>query len=201
MANSKTKTASTKEAVFTNNTEKKEPVKKAAKSPVMKNETAKVETKSTAKRKSLSSFDQNELVELKSCFYGQLIYISRAGYSLTFPEFGAVELIPIKELITMRNEQPVFFRNGWVVPVSKNAQEIIDALQLTRYYKNISIFENFDDIFEMEIGDLISLIKNMAPAMKENVARRAFQLKNDGVIDSAKIIEAISEATGFSLDE
>lgn len=156
---------------------------------------------SAPKRKSLTAFDQNELIELKSCFYGKLIYRSHAGYALEWPEFGTVELIPFSELITMRNEQPAFFRNAWVVPVSDNANEVISALQLERYYTGLSMLENFDDIFAMDVDDMKALISGLSNQMKENVARRAYALYEDGTIDSVKVIEAVEESTGFELKE
>lgn len=112
-----------------------------------------------------------------------------------------MELIPFSELITMRNEQPAFFRNAWVVPVSDNANEVISALQLERYYTGLSMLENFDDIFAMDIDDMKALIGGLSNQMKENVARRAYALYEDGTIDSVKVIEAVEESTGFELKE
>jgi hypothetical protein len=153
------------------------------------------------KRRALSSFDQNELVDLKSCVYGTLFYKSRAGYTAEWPEFGTIAPIPFHELVTMRNEQPAFFKNVWVIPVSDNAREIIDALQLSRYYTDFDLLDDFDSIYTMSATEVRSLLSKATKAMRENIAYRAFALIQAGELDSASVIAVIEEFTGFPLRE
>lgn len=153
--------------------------------------------KSTGGRKALSSLDPNELVELQSCVEGRLIYVSNAGYYIEWAEFGDVHLVPIGEILKMRNEQPAFFRNHWVYPVSANAQDVISALQLERYYNKLSDLTNFDDIYSYEPEQIAIALQDATPFMKENVARRCAQLVADGVIDSVVVIETVEKATGY----
>ncbi|MEG1562308.1 MAG: hypothetical protein RR365_01025 [Bacteroides sp.] len=169
----------------------------------METSDAKPEKATNTKKKTsgakLPRLDMTELVELQSCFYGKLFYRSRSGYTLTWAEFGNIQMIPIGELATMRNEQPTFFVNNWVRVVSDNADEVIMGLQLDRYYKDISIFEDFDEIFKYAPEELKSVISKMNVATKETVARRAYALIKDGTLDSNKIIEVLEAELGFEL--
>ncbi|MDR2357872.1 MAG: hypothetical protein LBD92_07320 [Oscillospiraceae bacterium] len=155
--------------------------------------------RTSTSRRTIASVDKNEWVTLKSNCYGQLTYKSKAGYSFELLEFGATTDIPFGELLIMRNEQPAFFQNGWVVPVSDNAANVIDALQLTRYCKSLETLENFDDIFSLEPDAMRELIAGMPQPMRENAARRARGLIDEGVLDSVRKIEAIETAVGYSL--
>lgn len=147
-------------------------------------------------RKTLSSLDPNELVELQSCVEGRLIYVSSSGYYIAWAEFGDIHLVPVSEIVKMRNEQPNFFRNHWVYPVSDNANDVIEALQLERYYNKLYDLKDFDDLFSYEPEQIMVAMQDATPFMKENAARRCAQLVNTGVVDSVSVIEAIERATG-----
>ena len=151
--------------------------------------------------KSLSALDPNELVELASCFEGKLIYVANSGYTIKWSEYGDVHLVPISELIKMRNERPGFFRNHWVYPVSDNAKDVIEALQLDRYYDGFDGVGSIDELFECDPDRIVSILRNASDGVKENVARRASQLVVNGVIDSVAAIEAVERATGFKIRE
>ena len=151
------------------------------------------------RRKTLSSLDPNELVELESRVEGRLIYVSTSGYTIEWSEFGDAHLVPISEMIKMRNEQPAFFRNHWVYPISENNDVVIEALQLDRYYKGLTGLQNFDDLFSYEPEQLLEIMKDAPLYMKENVARRCEQLVENGELDSVSTIDAIEKATGYSL--
>ena len=162
--------------------------------------TASAPKKSTArKRTKLSALDPNELVELQSCVEGRLIYVSHSGYYMEWAEFGDVHLVPVSELLNMRNEQPAFFRNHWVYPVSTNADEIISSLQLDRYYNRLSDLKNFDDLFSYTPEQIEMLLRDEPPIIKENVARRCGRLVEEGIIDSVVVMDTIERITGYTV--
>lgn len=157
--------------------------------------------KRTTRAKTLSALDPNELVELSSCVEGKLVYVSNSGYTIEWSEFGDIHLVPISEIIKMRNEQPAFFRNHWVYPVSENADEVIAALQLERYYNKLADLKDFDELFDYEPDQLAGILKDATVYMKENVARRAAQLVSSGELDSVSVIDAVEKATGFKIKD
>lgn len=143
-----------------------------------------------------------DIVEVQSCFYGGLVYVSKkSGYTIQWHEFGESQYITVDELLAMRNSQPAFFQNQWVRLVGDNAPDVMKFLQLERYYKNFNITDNFDEIFDYELDAMKETISLMSAGMKETVARRAFVLIRDGALDSVKKIQIIEDATGFELTE
>lgn len=163
----------------------------------------KVAAKATTKRKITSTkIDMNELVNVQSCSYGGVVYISKkTGYRIEWPEFGTIQMMTVDELMTMRNSQPAFFKNGWVRLVGDNADTVKQYLQLERYYKNDLDFEDFDEVYELSADEIIAVVSELSDSMKESIARRAIDLIKDGTIDSKKKIAAIETATGFDLSE
>lgn len=157
--------------------------------------------KRASRAKSLSALDPNELVELSSCVEGKLVYVANSGYTIEWSEFGDVHLVPISEIIKMRNEQPAFFRNHWVYPVSENANIVIEALQLERYYNKLYDLKDFDELFDYDPDQLTGILKDATVYMKENVARRAAQLVATGELDSVAVIDAVEHATGFKIKD
>jgi hypothetical protein len=147
------------------------------------------------------TIDPNALIGLENRSPGRLIYRSLAGYQVVWAGFGDVADVPFSEVSKMRNERPAFFKNGWVVPISGNANEIIVALQLDRYYDNAHIAEDFDTVFKLSPDEFKKRVTKMSVSQREVVALRASVLIKDGKIDSAKLIKAISEATGLDLGE
>lgn len=159
-------------------------------------------TTEVKKRVSSRNMDMNELVDVQSAVYGGLVYVSRkTGYVIEWQEFGSIQPLTVDELMTMRNSQPAFFKNGWVRLIGDNAEDVKHYLQLERYYTNELPFENFDDVYELSVDDIIAVVGGLSDSMKESIARRAIDLIKDGVIDSNKKINAIETATGYDLSE
>lgn len=154
------------------------------------------------RRVSSRNMDMNELVDVQSAVYGGLVYVSRkTGYVIEWQEFGSIQPLTVDELMTMRNSQPAFFKNGWVRLIGDNAEDVKHYLQLERYYTNELPFEDFDDVYELSAEDIIAVVGDLSDSMKESIARRAIDLIKDGVIDSNKKINAIETATGYDLSE
>lgn len=165
---------------------------------------SRTDEKTTEAKKRISSrnMDMNELVDVQSAVYGGLVYVSRkTGYVIEWQEFGSIQPLTVDELMTMRNSQPAFFKNGWVRLIGDNAEDVKHYLQLERYYTNELPFENFDDVYELSAEDITAVVGCLSDSMKESIARRAIDLIKDGVIDSNKKINAIETATGYDLSE
>ena len=167
-----------------------------------KSETKAVTAKKTPTTRTLEKIDPNELIEVQSCTYGELTYISRkTGYQIIWDDFGCTNPVTVGDLIDMRNGQKRFFEEPWIVLLGDRAPIIIDYLQVGKYYKNISKLEDFDEIFNYEPADIPAVVKELSQGTKEIIARRAYALIQDGELDSRKMIEAIESATGFKISE
>lgn len=182
-------------------TASKEPAKvDVAVEPVV--EPVKEVEKPAKKRVTADKIDLNDLVEVRSRFYGGLTYISRkTGYRVSWGEYDSFQYLTIDELMAMRNTQPQFFTNNWVVLVGDNAEDVKSFLQIDRYYKGFDAVDGFDELFSYEPDEILEVVGKMSGSMKENVARRAYALIKSGELDSVKVIAALEEACGYELRE
>ncbi|MPL95075.1 hypothetical protein SDC9_41238 [bioreactor metagenome] len=159
-------------------------------------------TETKKKRLTLAEVSLNDLVEVQSCFYGSLVYVSsKTGYRIEWGEFGASQYMPVEEVMTMRNSQPTFFTNQWVRIIGDNASDVMNFLQLDRYYSKTAKVDSFDDLFAYTPAKIEEVVSTFTDSMKESFARYTHSLVQNGEIDSIKKIDAIERATGFEIKE
>jgi len=152
--------------------------------------------------KKLERIDPNEIIDVQSCTYGELIYVSKKnGYTILWDDFGCVNPVTVGDLIDMRNGQKKFFEEPWIVLTGDRAPIIMEYLQIAKYYNNFNKIEDFDEIFSYEPDELKSVVSSMSDSMKEVVARRAYALVHEGSLDSNKLIVAIEESTGYKIQD
>lgn len=173
--------------------------------PEITTETVASETTVSERRKKLTLADVplTELVEVQSCFYGNLIYVSKkTGYRIEWNEFGATQYVSVEDLLAMRNSQPAFFVNQWVRLIGDNASDVINFLQLEKYYSKTAGFDSFDDIFKLTPAKIEDVVSTFTDSMKESFARYTYSVLSEGELDlTIKKIEAIEKATGFEIRE
>lgn len=173
--------------------------------PEITTEAVASETKVSERRKKLTLADVplTELVEVQSCFYGNLIYASKkTGYRIEWNEFGATQYVSVEDLLAMRNSQPAFFKNQWIRLTGDNAADVINFLQLEKYYSKTAGFDSFDDIFKLTPAKIEDIVSTFTDSMKESFARYTYSVLNEGELDlTIKKIEAIEKATGFEIRE
>jgi hypothetical protein len=194
------------------NTVKKKPGRK----PTKKTETVKeiAETKAEEKQvevKETKFIPTNKKIPLdtniscKSAVRGTLTYLSKrmAGYQVMWNDFGDEEFLEFQELMSMRNTDLRFFKDNWIVIEDSDeytAQEIMDALRVSQYYKANVDIDNFDSLFT-ESPDKIKIeVSKMSSGLKSTVAMRAKQLYNDGKLYDLRCIRALEESLGVELE-
>lgn len=173
---------------------KKETVKKDAPAPAATEASA--PKRNTAKRK----VKLTDEVRVVSCVSGSLVYISsKTGYRTTWNEFGAFEIMTVSELMTMRNEQPGFFENHWVVLTGDNANDVVEFLRLEKYFDEINDLTDIDNLFRGDAEDLPRVIAQFTPGAKEMIARRAYDLIRQHELTDVHVIRALESALGYEL--
>jgi hypothetical protein len=178
----------------------------AATKPKTENKTS-VKSAKTApvpakKRLTLADVSLNELAEVQSCFYGTLVYVSsKTGYRITWGEFGTSQYMPVEELMAMRNSQPAFFTNQWVRIIGDNAADVMNFLQLDRFYSQTAKVDDFNDIFTYTPKKIEEVVSTFTDSMKESFARYTRSLVQNGEVDSIKKIDVIERVTGFEIKE
>lgn len=158
--------------------------------------------KIASQKKKITPVDRNELVEVRSCVYGELNYVSRStGNRITWKTFDDPNWVTVGDLMEMRNSQRDFFEKNWIVLVGDNAKDVMQYLQVDRYYKMVTNTENFDDIFKYSPDEIPGVVSKLSESMKETVARRAYALIQNHELDSRTMITALEEALGYDLTD
>ena len=141
----------------------------------------------------------NTLVEVRSGFHGVLTYESKkTGYKIIFENFGDTEYMELQELIAARNSSKKYFEKNWFLIDDK---EILEFLNVDKYYKNAINVEDFDNIFNKSEKEIRNIINKMSKGQKEILINRAIRKIEDGTIDSRKIINALEEVLEVKLTD
>ena len=142
----------------------------------------------------------DEFIDVQSCIVGKLIWKSKkTGYKMTWDAYGDINPMQVSDLIEMRNDSKYMFIANWVVLLGDRAQDIMDYLQISQYYKDVLTPDDIDSILLGDPKDLGTALRTMKEATKEALVYKAREYVKDGTIDSSKTIKAIREATGVDI--
>ena len=154
------------------------------------------------KKAEIRDFDPNTRVEVKSNFYGTLFYQSSVtGTVVEWSNYGDVNIMTLAELKNMRNSQRRFFVDNWVTIIGEDAQEILEWLQIDKYYGEYSDIGDIDEVFDWTPAKIKSEVSKMPSGLKNSIALKAYDMIEGGELDSINKIRAIEEATGCDLME
>lgn len=143
--------------------------------------------------------DPRMLVPVHNGFGGTLVYRSRkTGELFVWEHFGHVQDIELGELKTARGANRAYFENNWFLI---DDPEILEYLNVLKYYKNALTIEEFDDLFKMDPDDIGKRIATLSAEQKNTVKYRAKQLIEEKEIDSLSVIEALEKHLGVQLVE
>ena len=164
-----------------------------------KKEASVSEQKPAKKVLRVKDVDLKELVEVRSCVHGGLFYKSKEGFIAEWSSFGDSVFMSVEELLKMRNQQVSFFEKNWIMITGDNSADIVNFLQIEKYYKDIPGVDDIDKIFDYSPKKIISEISKLPASMKETIARRAYYLIQDKKIHDTLKIEAIEEGSGYKI--
>lgn len=164
------------------------------------NTSAETQESSSKKKPSKKKVGLNDLVDVQSCVVGNLIWVSRrTGYEVRWNDFGDINPMRVNDLIDMRNEYRTFFTKNRIALVGDNAEEVLEYLQMEKFYKDIKRPSDLDDIILGDPSDIESSYTSMTDGVKQAFAYRAAQLYKDGEIDSAKTVSEIRRVAGVDI--
>lgn len=145
--------------------------------------------------------DPNTIVIVKNGFNGKLIYISpRTKERYVWDSFGDEQEMELRELRNAKSSAKKFFENNWFM-FNKDDEWVVQYLGLSRYYKYAVKLDDFDEIFEKSIDEVVDIIGKMSKGQKRSLSYRARQLVIGGEIDSRKMITALENALGTEFIE
>lgn len=183
-------------------TKKTETVKEIAETKAEEKQVEVKETKFIPTKKKIP-LDTN--ISCKSAVRGTLTYLSKriAGYQVVWNDFGDEEFLEFQELMSMRSTDLRFFKDNWIIIEDSDeytAQEIMDALRVSQYYKTNVDIDNFDSLFTESPDKIKTEVSKMSSGLKSTVAMRAKQLYNDGKLYDLRCIRALEESLGVELE-
>ena len=166
--------------------------------PEQQSEQPKQKPKSYIKQKR----DLNEMVCVRNATMGSVVYSSKRtqGYKVEWEKMGSEgdeNYIELSELVAMRNSYPRVFQECWLIIEDT---EIIDYLNVRKYYNNIVDVDDFDGIFNLKPEKLEDKLRKMPKGLRDAVAQRAKQLLTKGEFDSIRNKKVIEKVLNIDLD-
>lgn len=141
----------------------------------------------------------DEMIMVMNGLDGSLTHRSQStGRVWRFTEFGQTDKLPYIELLTLRNQSPKVFNEGWLVILDKQIQE---DFKLVEIYKNILTPNNIDAIFDKDIDEMRTFINALPTGMKTTFISKARSLYMSGKLDSISKINYIQKEFGISLED
>lgn len=150
-----------------------------------------VEEKPVLKQK-VTQIPLSYVVPVRSAVEGTLVYVSRkTGYKIEWENYGALEYMSYEDLVAMRNGAKAFFINNWIFIEDSedfDMDTIYKALQVDKYYKDVLIVDDIDDILKLPVDEFERRISHLSKGVQEAIVTRAKRaiMENDPVMDSIR---------------
>ena len=190
---------------------KKMPEQAVAEAPAVKAEasfieevTPVAEIKAVAQVKEvLPPITNDYIVQVASAFHGKLIFKSNnTGFKIIWNEFGEENSFTVRDLFDMRNGHREFFTRNLITIEDPRADEVYRLLGVDKFYTHIRSVKDVDKlILDTDTDEMKEVIAELSHNNKEVVAKRAYELKKENILDSAKRIDAIEESTQIKFEE
>lgn len=172
--------------------------KKATTSKTAKKTITKTESKPAISTKK-ERYDDHHKCTVRNGFDGVLVYVNRkTGEEFRWDAFGDEQEMEFCDLLTARNSSKVFFERNWFL---FDDPELISQLNVQAYYENALKADEFDSVFDMDVEQAISVVSKLSAGQKQVVGLRAREFIQSGKIDSKKMILALEQALGMTLEE
>ena len=176
----------------------------------IKNKDSKVKTTVVKKNKmSIKNLPLSTSVLVRSNCFGQLVYESKkTGFQIEWNDTNTPQYLTLEELLVMRNTYRKFFEKNWIVidgfvepeySEMFSVEDILDFLQVKRFYKNLLCPENIDDLFKMSADEIEKRIKASSSGSKDFIIIRANELIESRKLDSLTVINTLEKVLNCEL--
>ena len=161
------------------------------------------ETETMVKKEPLPPITNDYVVQVASAFHGRLIFKSNnTGFKIIWNEFGEENPFTVRDLFDMRNGHREFFTRNFITIEDPRADEVYKLLGVDKFYTHIRSVKDVDNlILNEESEKMREVIAALSPNNKEVVAKRAYELRKENILDSAKRIDVIEESTHIKLED
>jgi len=166
------------------------------------------ETVKTSKKKKLTLNDSVSIT-VSNNLPNSLIYINHKTGDLYTWEVGDTQDLYVSDIRAMKSNQRKFLEDNWISIegiADKNedyegveVDEILDALQISQYYKNKLYPKNLNEIFNWKNDEIKLKVPKMPKSIKQSIVIKANDLIKSGIIDSISKVKALEEALDCQL--
>lgn len=126
---------------------------------------------------------------------GDIVYIDKnTGCEYTWTEKGSTEYMTVEVLRRMNNKSSLFLKSPWLKIVDND--DVVEALGLTKLYKNISLVEDVNTIIELEDGEIIELIKELPNEYKNILSTNVLAKIISGELNNINEIRRLERLLG-----
>jgi hypothetical protein len=157
------------------------------------------ETVKSAPKKTARKFTDDTVVTVISNVDGKLYFRSRKNDEALWAEYGDEVDMTVRELKTMKAEQPRFFQDNWVIFAEKDL-DVIKHLKLEKYYKDILFPEDLEALFTKTPEEFGEILHNAVPNVKSLILGKARELYKTGELSNVHIIRIIEDKLGVNID-
>jgi hypothetical protein len=155
--------------------------------------------RTTNSAKKMKKVDHDMLVEVMNGASGVLVYKNpRTGAAWRFDRYGARDLMPVQELITIRSQYPRFFEDQWLIVLD---EDVINYLRLDQFYKDVLTPDELEAFFDKDAKEIEEYLKTASNGAKALIAGRARKLYEEGVLTDIFKIRAINKMIGVHIAE
>lgn len=141
----------------------------------------------------------DDLINIMSGTSGSFFHQSQqTGRSWRFTNFGQIDRMPFRELLTINNVSPRTFTDGYIVILDKTVQ---GEFGLTEMYKNILTPDNLEELFKKSIEEMEVFINGLPEAMKMTFVDKAREMYENKTLDSASKLDFIQNKFNFSFKD
>jgi len=162
-------------------------------------EALELESRTTRMSSKVSKIKDEDYIAVMSGEKGTFIHRSlQTGREWVFEDFGQVDKMPFRELLTLRNTSFAVFKGGYLVILDPVVQK---EFGLTEIYNNILTPENVEDVFKKDIEELEKFIDSLPEAMKATLILIARDMVEAKTLDSSTKIEFLEKKFNFSFKD
>ena len=136
-------------------------------------------------------------VTVRNGFHGVLIYKDKhTGEEFNWSEFGDEVDMTLSVLQSARSSQRRFFEENWWLI---DNPEVIEYLNVGKYYKDALTYDEFEALFDMDIDEIKAKVQNLSQGQRRGVIYVTKQKIENGELSDLNVIKMLEDTLHIEL--
>lgn len=141
---------------------------------------------------------RDEMVNVRSVVDNVCFTSPMTKISYRWKEKGAIQLLPISEVLAMDNQSSRFLYTPWLVIED---ERVIDALGLGRTYELVKKVEDVNQLIKLNKEEIKSIFDELPKNYKHNFKNEIFRKVATRELNDLKTIDILSEVLNINLKD